>query len=428
MSYKKIIPVIYLKDEMCYTSKTCSTFIGEENTTAVELALEYQNRGADEVMIIDLSYDDESHEKAINVIRAVTKKIDIPVITGGNVKRVEDVKKYLYAGSKAALLDSERESNVLMLKEVADRFGKDKIGLIVGTADIDAIRVAKDNEISGLYILSENDSFVKTANTVNLPIVMCVSNESVCINVLGQDKVAAVTGPFVSGINFDFINLKEKLSANGIAVNKFESSMSFSEFKLNEEGLIPVIVQDYKTDEVLMLAYMNEEAYNQTIKTAMMTYYSRSRQELWVKGLTSGHFQYVMSLDIDCDRDTILAKVRQVGAACHTGNKSCFYTNLVKKDIMQTNPLKVFNEVMNVILDRKEHPKEGSYTNYLFDKGIDKILKKCGEEATEIVIAAKNPDPEEIKYEISDFLYHVMVLMAVKDVTWDDIVKELANR
>ena len=428
MSYKKIIPVIYLKDEKCYTSKTCSTFIEDENTSAALLASEYQNRGADEVMVIDLSYDDESHEKAINVIRAITKKIDIPVIAGGNVNRVEDIKKYLYAGARVALLDSERESNVLMLKEVADRFGKDKIGLIVGTADIDAIRVAKDNEISGLYILSENDSFVKTANTVNLPVIMCVSSESVCINVIGQDKVTAVTGPYVSGMHFDFMNLKEKLSANGICVNKFETAISFSEFKLNDDGLIPVIVQDYKTDEVLMLAYMNEESFNRTIKTGLMTYYSRSRNEIWVKGLTSGHFQYVMSLDIDCDKDTILAKVRQIGAACHTGNKSCFYTNLVKKDIPQTNPLKVFNDVMNVILDRKEHPKEGSYTNYLFDKGIDKILKKCGEEATEIVIAAKNPDPEEIKYEISDFLYHVMVLMAVKDVTWDDIMKELANR
>jgi phosphoribosyl-ATP pyrophosphohydrolase/phosphoribosyl-AMP cyclohydrolase len=161
-----------------------------------------------------------------------------------------------------------------------------------------------------------------------------------------------------------------------------------------------------------------------------MTYYSRSRQSLWLKGESSGHFQYVKELSADCDMDTLLAKVHQVGVACHTGAYSCFFNDVIapfnEKDEM--NPLKVFQQVYDVILDRKVNPKEGSYTNYLFDKGIDKILKKVGEEATEIIIAAKNPDKEEIKYEISDFLYHVMVLMAEKDVTWEEITKELARR
>ena len=140
-----------------------------------------------------------------------------------------------------------------------------------------------------------------------------------------------------------------------------------------------------------MMAYMNEESFQATLASGRMTYFSRSRQKLWLKGETSGHFQYVKSLKIDCDNDTILAAVKQVGAACHTGSRS-------------------------------------SYTNYLFDKGIDKILKKLGEEATEIVIAAKNPNPEEIKYEISDFLYHMMVLMADRGITWEEITEELANR
>jgi phosphoribosyl-ATP pyrophosphohydrolase/phosphoribosyl-AMP cyclohydrolase len=199
-------------------------------------------------------------------------------------------------------------------------------------------------------------------------------------------------------------------------------------FKLNEAGLIPVVVQDYKTSEVLMVAYMNEKAYQKTVETGKMTYYSRSRQSLWIKGETSGHYQYVKSMSIDCDKDTILAKVLQIGAACHTGNRSCFFTELYKKEYDDTNPLTVLSDVYNIILDRKQNPKEGSYTNYLFDKGIDKILKKCGEEATEIVIAAKNPDSEELKYEISDFLYHMMVLMAQCNLDWDDIIKELAHR
>ena len=147
-----------------------------------------------------------------------------------------------------------------------------------------------------------------------------------------------------------------------------------------------------------------------------------------MKGETSGHIQYVKELTADCDFDTILAKVSQVGVACHTGNQSCFFNEIVKKEYIEKNPLKVFETVYDVIADRKVHPKDGSYTNYLFDKGIDKILKKVGEECTEIVIAAKNPDPEEIKYEISDFLYHVMVLMVEKGVTWEEITQELAQR
>lgn len=173
---------------------------------------------------------------------------------------------------------------------------------------------------------------------------------------------------------------------------------------------------------------MNEEAFHATINCGKMTYYSRSRQELWMKGETSGHIQYVKELTADCDFDTILAKVSQVGVACHTGNPSCFFNEIVKKEYIEKNPLKVFETVYNIIEDRKNNPKEGSYTNYLFDKGIDKILKKVGEECTEIVIAAKNPDPEEIKYEISDFLYHVMVLMVEKGVTWEEITQELAQR
>ena len=206
------------------------------------------------------------------------------------------------------------------------------------------------------------------------------------------------------------------------------SKMSFDEFKLNSDGMLTVVVQDHKTNEVLMVAYMTKEAYDKTIETGIMTDYSRSRNELWIKGETSGHYQYVKELRLDCDHDTLLAKVHQVGAACHTGARSCFFNELAKKEYNSSNPLMILNDVFETIADRKKHPKEGSYTNYLFDKGIDKILKKCGEEATEIVIAAKNPDSEELKYEISDFLYHMMVLMAQCGLDWDDVIKELANR
>ncbi len=218
----------------------------------------------------------------------------------------------------------------------------------------------------------------------------------------------------------DIYKAKRAVKRQGIDIPLFESLIDFSEFKLADNGLVPVIVQDYRTSEVLMMAYMNEESYNKTIETGRMTYFSRSRQELWIKGETSGHYQYVKSLMLDCDNDTILARVHQVGAACHTGSYSCFFKKLAEKDYIETNPLKILEEDYNIIVNRKNNPKEGSYTNYLFDKGIDKILKKCGEESSEIIIAAKN--------EGGDFLYHMMVLMAECGLDWEDITGELANR
>lgn len=424
MSYKKLIPIIYLKDTKAYSDEELTMLTGDGD--AVAAANRYSENGADEIIIIDFSYDDASHDEAISIVRKITRSIDTPVILGGNVKRAEDVKKYLYAGAKAALLDSSKESNMIIMKEVSDRFGAGKLGLWYREDDKDAIELAKNNELS-FILLSENvKKSCKIEDFAGIPAILEMSEDFG--DMIGNDAVLGITGICVSNLDYDFMKKKVELSKAGIAMNTFESSIPFSEFKLNSDGLIPVVVQDYKTDEVLMVAYMNEEAYQKTIETGKMTYYSRSRQELWVKGLTSGHFQYVRSIEIDCDNDTLLAKVKQIGAACHTGNRSCFYRNLVSSEYAETNPLKVFNDVMAVIEDRKIHPKEGSYTNYLFDKGIDKILKKCGEEATEIIIAAKNPDPEEIKYEISDFLYHVMVLMALRGVTWEDIVKELANR
>ena len=205
------------------------------------------------------------------------------------------------------------------------------------------------------------------------------------------------------------------------------------DLKFDDRGLIPAVAQDATSGEILMLAYMNEESIKMTLESGHATYFSRSRQELWEKGSHSGHLQLVKEILVDCDMDAIVLKIEQIGAACHTGHPSCFYRKIVDGKTVEiptgldTNP-KILYDVYNVIVDRVKNPKEGSYTNYLFDKGLDKILKKVGEECTEIVIAAKNPDKEEVKYEISDFLYHMMVLMAEKGVTWDEIVKELARR
>ena len=202
--------------------------------------------------------------------------------------------------------------------------------------------------------------------------------------------------------------------------------------KFDASGLIPAVVQNIETNEVLMVAYMNADTIKQTLETGRATFWSRSRQEVWVKGDTSGNYMYVKEVRVDCDCDCLVVLVNPAGPACHTGNRSCFFRKIedgkLVEDAKEQTKTDVFAREQAVVMDRKEHPEEGSYTNYLFDKGEDKILKKVGEECTEIVIAAKNPDKEEIKYEISDFLYHMMVLMVEKGITWEDITNQLLQK
>ena len=204
--------------------------------------------------------------------------------------------------------------------------------------------------------------------------------------------------------------------------------MELSNIKYNEAGLVPAIVQDYATRQVLMMAWMNEEALKLTIETKKATFYSRSRQSLWIKGETSGNFQTVVTLDYDCDGDTLLVQVIPAGPACHTGNTSCFYRNLVRNENLDTGNMEILRNLQNLIADRKINPVEGSYTNYLFEKGVDKICKKIGEEAAETIIAAKNNDPQELVYESSDLIYHLLVLINNQNVDLDSIYKELTKR
>ncbi len=328
--------------------------------------------------------DDEAHEAALDALKALCLVTDTPVIGTEDIHRMEDVKKLLYAGcERVALNETVLRDRPDVASEVTGKFGTERLAAL----------------------LSGN---VRNELTIpeNMPVLYPGAGDG---------------DPASSGVREYYLD-------DGIAREKLTAAITWDELKKGPDGLVPVVVQDHRTDEVLMVAYMNEEAYNTTIATGRMTYYSRSRQELWIKGETSGHYQYVRSLTADCDLDTILAKVKQVGAACHTGARSCFFNSIASRSERYKNPQQVLDDVYAVIADRKVNPKEGSYTNYLFDKGIDKILKKCGEEATEIVIAAKNPNDNEIIYEISDFLYHVMVLMVEKGVTWEEVTDELARR
>ena len=419
----RIIPSIYLYNGNVVDKET-KEIVGDGD--AVELATFYNNRGADELLVFDLSSSDSEHDANIGTMIKIQDAVDIQMIVGGNVKRLEDVKKYIYTGAKKAILDMSKDANVEIVKEASERFGSDKIAVMLNKDyDFSKIKQLKYDGVS--LIIADSCANECIGLGIKVLALNCNFTFNDMVEFGKQDKVYGISDNSFAG-DFDFLNFKAQLKEEGVNTIVFESAMSFDQFKKNSDGMIPVVVQDYKTDKVLMVAYMNEEAFNLTIKTGKMTYFSRSRNEIWVKGVTSGHFQYVKELSMDCDLDTMLAKVYQVGVPCHTGADTCFFNTLVKKEYDESNPMRVFVDVYNVILDRKKNPKEGSYTNYLFDKGIDKILKKVGEEATEIVIAAKNPDPQEVKYEISDFLYHVMVLMAEKGVSWKEITKELSRR
>lgn len=419
MSQKKLIPFINAENEM--------------PGSVISLADRYACEGADGLYLYNFTGDEKSREEFLATVRQIEKKIDIPFYVGIYVARFEDAKKALYTGAsmvvmRKALLPVDKE-----LQEITDRFSKDKLALEVDMrADfMTAEQLDEYYELGiGTAVLKHIDTTPSFSDTIAQTKMRVMVRDGLIRNdlaeILSYDTVSVVLTNYFE--DKDIYKAKKALKKKNVDVEVFESLIDFSDFKLLDNGLIPVVVQDYRTNEVLMVAYMNEDSYKMTIDTGKMTYYSRSRKKLWLKGETSGHFQYVKSLMIDCDNDTILAKVRQIGAACHTGNRSCFFKELAKKDYVSTNPLTVLMDDYDIIMSRKNNPKEGSYTNYLFDKGIDKILKKCGEEAAEIIIAAKNPDAEELKYEIADFLYHMMVLMAECGLDWNDITKELVNR
>ena len=427
MIIKKFVPCIYLYHEHAVRNLTDTTIV---DTDPVRLADYYCEHNADELIVFDMSEGDAEHEAALDIIKEICAKAEVDVIGAGNVKRMEDIKKLLYAGCKKAVLDYEKESNIEITEEVSLKFGKEKILISYNDPAVLELHKDKIEKYISAMILMNPHQIRETQSILSLPFFVQINQVALnkLLEIFAYENVCGVTGNTINDNVKEIVALKDLCRENDIPIESFQAAYKWEDFKKNSDGMVPVIVQDYRTQEVLMMAYMNEEAFDTTINIGKMTYYSRSRNELWTKGLTSGHIHYVKSLTADCDYDTILAKVSQIGAACHTGNQSCFFNEIVKKEYVEKNPQKVLGYVYNIILDRRENPKEGSYTNLLLEKGLDNILKKVGEENTEIIIAAKNTDHEHLKYEISDYIYHLMVLMAEKDITWEEITQELSQR
>ncbi|MFC0332339.1 bifunctional phosphoribosyl-AMP cyclohydrolase/phosphoribosyl-ATP diphosphatase HisIE [Paenibacillus sepulcri] len=207
------------------------------------------------------------------------------------------------------------------------------------------------------------------------------------------------------------------------------------QIKWNDDGLVPAIIQDAISKEVLMMAYMNRESLAKTAESGETWFWSRSRGELWHKGATSGHTQRIVSMHYDCDGDTLLVRVEQKGVACHTGRYSCFYNEvegISGADAIEVEPtgdrFAMLNQLEAVIAQRYAERPEGAYTTYLFEKGVDKILKKVGEETAEVIIAAKNKDNDELRCETSDLIFHLMVLLRERGMPLDDVMRELGHR
>ncbi len=426
MEHKNIVATIYLKNGVAVKDR--NNFEPYDNV--ISLAKLYNDSGVDKIMIFDLSTTDEEHEKNIHTIKNINRNVEIKVCAGGNINRMEDIKKLIYAGCLQVILNGSKPNSIELAEEASGRFGKDRI--LVSVENVNFIFKHHDKMTKTFHeLLVLNKAVLDSIEGMtDVPYVLQLDSDNMdeITSVLSRKNVRGIAGSLINDPKTDIMKLKSALSEAGIKMDNFEPALHWEDLKKNSDGMVPVIVQDYRTDEVLMLAYMNEEAFNTTIHIGKMTYYSRSRNELWTKGLTSGHLQFVKSLTADCDYDTILAKVSQVGAACHTGNRSCFFNEIVKRDYTEKNPQKVLEDVYKIILDRKANPKEGSYTNYLFEKGLDKILKKVGEESTEVILAAKNNDADDLKYEISDYIYHLMVLMAEKGITWEQVTQELSQR
>ena len=374
--FKKLIPSIYL-----YEGKAVKG-LGDLDTVSEDpaaLAAQYDNGFTDALMIFDLSDSDSEQEMHNDIIRKICSSARIPVIAAGRVRRMEDIKKFLYAGCSMACLNLSKDSNAQIAQEVADKFGSDKIACCFSSKD----QVAEnkdliDGNVCCLIYVGDEPLESLSGNWTDLPVIAQIT-ENDCVRVsLSHEGINGVTGNGVNKRTGKLQFVRNKLLSSGIPVKVRTAAYEWGDFKLGPDGLLPVVVQD---------------------------------------------------LTADCDMDTLLAKVEQIGAACHTGSHSCFFNKVLAEEGKEEfNPQTVLLRDYQTITDRRDHPKKGSYTNYLFDKGLDKMLKKLGEEATEIVIAAKNPNPNEIVYEISDYLYHLMVVMAEKGITWEDVTGELARR
>ncbi len=313
MSYKSLVPFINTESE--------------STTHIIQRAIKYVDMGADGLFVFRYSSNRVERDDFLGILKQLVSAVNVPIIAGIFFESIEDAKRAFNTGVSKIAIQNKRLDDYDAFDKAVNMFGKENVYL-----EMDEKEFIASDYISYAYILkhlSLSDEFLEKCAEYECDIMLRDSLRKNDMNTLLNVSNTSALSTNAWG-DIDLMFIKKELAKSGLNMNIFTTNLTFKDFKTDANGLIPVIAQDYTNDEVLMLAYMNEESYNHTIETGRMTYYSRSRQKLWCKGDTSGHYQYVKQLYIDCDNDTILAKVMQVGAACHTGNRTCFYRELTQ--------------------------------------------------------------------------------------------------
>lgn len=445
MSIKRIIPCLDVKDSRVVKG---INFVNlKDMGDPVELARAYDQAGADELVFLDISKTQDGHDLMLDVIEKTAQAISIPLTVGGGIQTLADIDRILAAGASAVSIGTAALKDPDFVTEAVAKYGSQKL--------VAAVDIQFDPEQGDFYVYSHGGNqrtewkafdwlieceklgfgqllitnkdrdgvqngfdldFLKQASqVVSLPIIASGGAGSIddFVTLFEETTISAglAASIFHNG-TVTISDLKERLVEGGIAILPTKKP----DFE-KANGLISAILQDVNTKQVLMNGFMNEEAYRLTIQDNVVWFYSRTKNRLWKKGETSQHYQYVKGMSLDCDADALLIQVQPAGPTCHLGTASCFdQTDFSLNQLFQT------------VKSKLEKREEGSYTAYLAQEGLDKILKKCGEELTETVIAAKNNDAEELVSESSDLLYHLFVLLAYQGVDLSDVEALLASR
>lgn len=319
--FKNIVATLYLKNGQAVKSASDMTVMGD----VYNLCQLYNDSGIDKIIILIFQLMMMSMRKH-TYDRKYQQKYRHKGVRRRQYQPHRGREKLLYAGCLQVIFNATKDSSLELANVASEKFGKDKILLSISNVDYIFKHQEEIEDTFHELLVLNIDIIDALENLTSTPYVVYMPQFDMdkIIDVMKRETLRGIAGEFINDPENDIMAIKTKLSDGGILVDNFTPDLKWSDLKLNSDGMVPVIVQDYRNEQVLMLAYMNEEAFNVTINSGRMTYWSRSRNELWTKGLTSGHLQYVKSLTADCDYDTILAKVSQVGAACHTGNRTCF--------------------------------------------------------------------------------------------------------
>lgn len=323
MKMKSLYAVIYLLDGRVLDKREeASGKLSFLEDDPAELMVRLGQDGADGLFVMDLSTNPGDYERHLRFVQKAAEETDIPVYMGGNMETIDDVCACFSASASGVILNANVKASKELTEETVKEF-PDKDVVLFTTTELNPEQEASWRDAGVSLILADN---YEPKRDGSVPVVLLGNYDKERLKHIFQEETvtAAASDAFI-GREVHLNMWRHDLRDAGIEIRTFNGAVAFSELTLNQDGMVPVIVQDYRNNEVLMLAYMNEDAWKHTIYTGHMTYYSRSRKELWEKGLTSGHFQYVKALYADCDKDTLLAKVYQVGAACHTGSRSCFF-------------------------------------------------------------------------------------------------------